>query len=198
METPPAMLFSYKCTLTSTLCQSLYDIFSDDYFFVFFVYISQLHFVQFYQFLFFVKLSLVSIFLSMLVYILSNEMYDKAMSNADFYKRVAIVCKSIPYGKVATYGQIALLCQKPQNSRQVGFALGRKIKEDVNAHRVINSQGYLSGAGSFDIYHPQKRLLEEEGVEVSGELRVDLKVYGWKHTLDDVLFFDALFKKMTM
>ena len=139
--------------------------------------------------------SLMSIFFSVPVYIFPNELYDKAMSKTDFYKRVAIVCKCIPYGKVATYGQIALLCQKPQNSRQVGFALGRKIKEDVNAHRVINSQGYLSGAGSFDIYHPQKRLLEEEGVEVSKELRVDLKTYGWKHTLDDVLFFDALFKE---
>ena len=97
------------------------------------------------------KLSLVSVFLSILVYISPDGLYDKSMSNTDFYKRVAIVCKHIPYGKVASYGQIALLCQKPQNSRQVGFALGRKIKEDVNAHRVINSQGYLSGAGCFDI-----------------------------------------------
>jgi len=113
----------------------------------------------------------------------------------DFYKRVAIVCQHIPYGKVATYGQIALLCQKPQNSRQVGFALARKIKEDVNAYRIINSQGYLSGADAFELDLPQKRLLEEEGVEVSQDLRVDLKKYGWKNTLDDALFLEAIFKK---
>ena len=113
----------------------------------------------------------------------------------DFYKRVAIVCQHIPYGKVATYGQIALLCQKPQHSRQVGFALARKIKEDVKAYRIINSQGYLSGAGAFDIDFPQKKLLEEEGIEVSPELQVDLKKYGWKNTLDDALLLEAIFKK---
>lgn len=44
----------------------------------------------------------------------------------DFYKRAAIVCRAIPYGKTATYGQIALLCGKPENARQVGYALNRK------------------------------------------------------------------------
>ena len=39
----------------------------------------------------------------------------------DFYKRAAIVCRAIPYGKAATYGQIALLCGKPKNARQVGM-----------------------------------------------------------------------------
>lgn len=45
----------------------------------------------------------------------------------DFYKRVACVCKRIPYGNVATYGQIALLCGSPRNSRQVGYALNRGL-----------------------------------------------------------------------
>ena len=38
----------------------------------------------------------------------------------DFYKRMEKVCHIIPYGKVATYGQIAMLCGKPRNARQVG------------------------------------------------------------------------------
>ena len=41
----------------------------------------------------------------------------------DFYKRMALVCRRIPEGTVATYGQIALLCRKPKNSRQVGYGL---------------------------------------------------------------------------
>lgn len=41
----------------------------------------------------------------------------------DFYQKMGIVCKQIPYGTVATYGQIALLCGKPKNSRQVGYGL---------------------------------------------------------------------------
>ena len=43
----------------------------------------------------------------------------------DFSQRVGIVCRAIPAGKVATYGQIALLCGKPRNARQVGYALNR-------------------------------------------------------------------------
>ena len=38
----------------------------------------------------------------------------------EFYRRAGIVIRSIPEGTVATYGQVALLCGKPKNSRQVG------------------------------------------------------------------------------
>ena len=38
----------------------------------------------------------------------------------DFYRRMEKVCERIPYGKAATYGQIALLCGCPKNARQVG------------------------------------------------------------------------------
>jgi methylated-DNA-protein-cysteine methyltransferase-like protein len=121
----------------------------------------------------------------------------------DFYKRIVLVCKQIPYGRVATYGQIALLCQRPKNSRQVGYGLSRKITEDVNAHRIVNSQGFLSGASAFSKNSPQRKLLEKEGVIVletenySGppELKVDLKLYGWKNTLDDALYLEAIFKQ---
>ena len=45
----------------------------------------------------------------------------------DFYKRMRLVCAAIPYGKAASYGQIALLCGKPKNARQVGYALKRGL-----------------------------------------------------------------------
>ena len=64
----------------------------------------------------------------------------------DFYKRVGITVRAVPEGKVATYGQIALLCGKPKNARQVGYALNRGLAGEVPAHRVVNSQGYLTGA----------------------------------------------------
>lgn len=113
----------------------------------------------------------------------------------DFYQRAAIVCKAIPPGKVATYGQIALLCGYPRNSRQVGYGLNKKIKEDVPAHRVVNHQGYLSGAQSFETYDLQRRLLEAEGVEVSSEQRVNLKKFGWNNTMEDAYAFRTLFEQ---
>lgn len=107
----------------------------------------------------------------------------------DFYKRMSLVCARIPEGKVATYGQIAMLCGRPKNSRQVGYALNRGLAgEYVLAHRIVNAKGILSGAAAFDLPDLQKQLLESERVEVtgvSGCRRVDLKRYGWKNTLEE-------------
>lgn len=114
----------------------------------------------------------------------------------DFYKRVAMVCKHIPYGKVATYGQVALLCGKPKNSRQVGYALNKRmVEENIPTHRVVNHQGYLSGAKAFATSETQRTRLEAEGVVVDDENRVDLREYGWKNTLEDALYLRASFEK---
>ena len=68
----------------------------------------------------------------------------------DIYRRIGLVCSRIPRGRVATYGQIALLCGKPGNSRQVGYALKKGLAgENVPAHRVVNAAGILSGAAHF-------------------------------------------------
>ena len=81
----------------------------------------------------------------------------------DFYKRVGIVCNRIPQGNVATYGQIALLCGKPKNSRQVGYALKMGLAGDIPAYRVVNARGILSGAFHFEMPDLQKLLLAEDG-----------------------------------
>lgn len=113
----------------------------------------------------------------------------------DFYRRVAIVCQSIPYGKAASYGQIALLCGKPNNSRQVGYALRKDLAGDVPAHRIVNGQGYLSGAAAFFQADTQRSMLKAEGVTVSADNRVDLKKFGWKTTLEDALAFRKQFEQ---
>ena len=108
----------------------------------------------------------------------------------DFYTRVGVACRKIPAGRVATYGQIALLCGKPKNSRQVGYALKMGLAGDVPAFRVVNSKGFLSGAAHFETYDLQKILLTEEGVEVEWTpdgWKVDLKRFGWKNTMEDAL-----------
>lgn len=117
----------------------------------------------------------------------------------DFYKRMHLVCIRIPKGRVATYGQIALLCGKPKNSRQVGYGLNRGLAgKDVPAHRIVNGKGILSGASAFDVPDLQKRLLEAEGVEVTdgpGCYQVDLKRFGWKNTLQEALEISEEFKR---
>lgn len=107
----------------------------------------------------------------------------------DFYERMACVCERIPAGHVATYGQIALLCGSPTHARQVGHALRKgRAGEQIPAHRIVNASGILSGAEAFETPDMQRTLLEEEGVEVYWTNRgwkVDLKKYGWKHTLEE-------------
>lgn len=115
----------------------------------------------------------------------------------NFYQKVGIVCKQIPCGKIATYGQIALLCGKPRNSRQVGYVLRENLAgDDVPAHRVVNAKGELSGAVHFEFPGLQTILLREEGVEVHWNGRiwsVDLKKYGWKNTMEDAYFLKEQF-----
>lgn len=114
----------------------------------------------------------------------------------DFYQRVGIVCRSVPRGKVATYGQIALLCQKPRNSRQVGYALNHNLSgSDLPAHRIVNHRGFLSGSGSFSGPDTQKLLLEYEGVKVDPYNYVDLKLYGWRHSAEDARSFIKIFNE---
>lgn len=98
----------------------------------------------------------------------------------DFPKRVGIVCRRIPRGRVATYGQIALLCGRPQCPRQVGAVLRSGSCGEVPAHRVLDRRGFLSGAKAFLTPDLQRLGLEAEGIAVSEEQVVDLEKYGWR------------------
>lgn len=110
-----------------------------------------------------------------------------------FYEKMRIVCLAIPVGKVATYGQVAMLCGSPRNSRQVGYGLKHDLAgSDIPAYRVVNSRGCLSGAIHFQIPGLQQKLLEDEGVAVfrNGDTWcVDLQKYGWKNTAEEAEAF---------
>ena len=103
-----------------------------------------------------------------------------------FYKKIYNIVKSIPKGKVATYGQIAAICSSPRSARIVGWALHvlpEKKLEEVPWHRVINREGRIS---TTCLEHPadiQAFLLKKEGVEVikkEGNWWIDLDKYLWK------------------
>lgn len=128
-----------------------------------------------------------------------EEMKVNREQKFDFYRRAALVCRSIPYGKAATYGQIALLCGKPKNARQVGYALRTgRLGEEIPAHRIVNARGVLSGAASFETADMQKILLEAEGVRVEYTeegWRVNLKRDGWHNTMEEAIKFCDEFEK---
>ena len=95
-----------------------------------------------------------------------------------FEKVYGVVCR-IPKGKVASYGQVALLAGNPRASRVVGYALHVNPRPgEIPCHRVVNRMGRLAPSFAFGGTDAQQRLLEGEGVPVIDGF-VDLKKYGW-------------------
>jgi O-6-methylguanine DNA methyltransferase len=93
------------------------------------------------------------------------------------YARIYELVKSIPYGTVATYGQIAFAAGNPRASRAVGWALHvNPDPEHIPCHRVVNRFGGLSSAFAFGGKDAHKALLENEGIEVT-DYTVDLTKY---------------------
>ena len=99
------------------------------------------------------------------------------------YAAIYAIVKKIPFGKVATYGQIALLAGMPRAARQAGLAM--RITPDnikLPGHRVITAQGRISmrlhdwQSGSDDF---QRVLLEAEDIEFSADGKINLTKFRW-------------------
>mgnify|MGYP000187874901 CR=1 FL=1 len=81
----------------------------------------------------------------------------------EFQKKVREVVKTIPPGKVMTYGQVAKLAGSPKASRAVGNILAQNFDPQVPCHRVIKADGSL---GSYNRGIKRKQqLLKEEGYD---------------------------------
>lgn len=98
-----------------------------------------------------------------------------------FFERVYEYLKTVPKGKVVTYGQVAFALGMPRASRAVGYALHVNPQPGIiPCHRVVNRFGRLAPAFAFGGIGVQRALLEEEGVEVDGENAVNLEIYQWR------------------
>jgi methylated-DNA-protein-cysteine methyltransferase-like protein len=98
------------------------------------------------------------------------------------YQKIYAIVQQIPYGQVATYGQVAELAGLPRRARLVGYALFRVAPEmDVPWHRVINAKGEISMSPFREGNdYLQRSLLEDEGVEFNQHGKVDLRQYLWQ------------------
>ena len=82
-------------------------------------------------------------------------------SGTDFMRQVWSALCEIPFGKTATYGEIAQRIGRPKAARAVGLANNRNpIPIFIPCHRVIGADGSLTGyAGGLDM---KKKLLDLE------------------------------------
>ena len=89
---------------------------------------------------------------------------------------VLSVVEEIPPGKVATYGQIARLIGKENNSRLVGKILGiAEYYGQYPCHRVVNHAGRTAPG-----WKEQPALLQCEGVQFKRNGCVDLRECQWE------------------
>ena len=98
-----------------------------------------------------------------------------------YFDRIYAVVRQIPPGRVATYGQIAMLAGSPRGARVVGYALHRNPDPNtIPCHRVVNRQGRTAPAFAFGGEDMQRFLLEAEGVSFTPDGLVDMKRCLWK------------------
>ncbi len=108
-----------------------------------------------------------------------NQKKNKA--DKPFYEAVYAVVRSVPVGRVTTYGAVAEATGTRLSARMVGWALSmsHQAHPAVPAQRVVNGLGILSGRHHFATPTLMQDLLEQEGVEVKDDKVVHFEDKFW-------------------
>ena len=102
-------------------------------------------------------------------------------ADTNFFEKVYVIVRQIPYGKVTSYGAIAKVLGAARSARMVGWAMNAAHDlEDVPAHRVVNRKGLLTGKHHFDGTNLMQQLLESEGIVVVNNQIVNFESVFWE------------------
>jgi methylated-DNA-protein-cysteine methyltransferase related protein len=99
----------------------------------------------------------------------------------DFFSNVYEVTKLIPYGRVTSYGAIALYLGTGRSARMVGWALNasHSSQDYIPAHRVVNRNGLLTGKHHFGNSTLMRQLLENEGLIIEDDKILNFREKFW-------------------
>ena len=103
---------------------------------------------------------------------------SKREPDKNYRERVYRIVRSIPRGRVMTYGQLAEILGEGYTPRTVGFVM-HGSDDKTPWHRVINAQGGCSTGRIALPSDKQQRMLVAEGVEFNERGRCDLQRYLW-------------------
>jgi methylated-DNA-protein-cysteine methyltransferase-like protein len=92
-----------------------------------------------------------------------------------FFEQIYAVVAAIPYGKVASYGQIARMLGRPRAAREVGWAMSN-CPEELPWQRVVKADGSITGGVHAEI---RRAFLAQEGIAFLPDGRVDMEVHRW-------------------
>ena len=84
-----------------------------------------------------------------------------------FHQRVLRACRTIPFGRVLTYAELAARAGRASAVRAVGGALARNpVPLVIPCHRVVRSDGLLGGFSAAGGVALKRRLLAHEGLAI--------------------------------
>ncbi|SRR6266498_2348725 len=100
----------------------------------------------------------------------------------EFQDAILRVVRTVPAGKVVSYGQVAAYVGTPRAARQVGWALrSMEGTPDFPWWRVLNNAGKITIKGNWvNSAQLQKELLEAEGIKVSQLFGLDMQRYRFR------------------
>jgi methylated-DNA-protein-cysteine methyltransferase-like protein len=108
------------------------------------------------------------------------------MADENFFERVYVIAKQIPYGKITSYGAIAKALGAARSARMVGWAMNASHgRADIPAHRVVNRKGLLTGKFHFDGTNLMQQLLESEGIAVRDNQIIDFDTHFWEPPMSE-------------
>lgn len=96
------------------------------------------------------------------------------------YQAIYDIVRLIPYGRVCSYGVIAKCVGYGCTARIVGRAMFNSHNlPDVPAHRVVNSEGKLTGRFHFYTPTEMEDRLKAEGISIKNDKIVDFRTVFW-------------------
>ena len=107
---------------------------------------------------------------------------------SEFKDSVIYIIQQVPFGKVVSYGQVAVYVGVHRAARQVGWILNQtEGKVDLPWWRVVNNQGRISIKGTeFNTPLLMKRMLESENVSVNDDYTFDIEKYRFRPSQDQL------------
>ncbi len=107
---------------------------------------------------------------------------------SEFTDAVIYICRQVPFGTVASYGQVAAYTGVARAARQVGWTLNRIEGEiEVPWWRIVNNAGRISIKNTeFNTPLLMKQMLENEGVEVRPDYTFDIEKYRFRPSVEQM------------
>ncbi len=108
-------------------------------------------------------------------------MKQEKKNKESIYVAIYDVVRSVPKGRVTSYGAVAAAIGAASGARVVGYAMNNSfgVKPKVPAHRVVNRNGLLTGKHHFSPPEQMQQLLEKEGIKIADDKVVDFDTLFW-------------------